>query len=171
MRDSLGGNAQFMDAQTLQACWQLGYVRSDQVPTIAATLLEAGSDSPALRVLAGFDAPTASELQPWLDRFFREASLPSITDDEARWRFAYDTARDIVARRVTPREGAGILRTLCTDLGMPEPLRYFVYLATDYGEGPKDPAAEAAWFDAAIIKTATELLAEEPASSSRPRTR
>ena len=155
-----------MNARSLQARWQLGELLPEDVPGLAAALLVEGVDTPALRVVAGLQSPSRSDLQPWLERYFDEAGLPRITDDDARWRVAYDTARDIVAGSIAPRDGARLMWELCTDLGWPESLRYFVYLAADYGEGPKDPVTEAAWFDAAIVRTAGELLATEPDSPS-----
>jgi hypothetical protein len=47
---------------------------------------------------------------------------------------------------------------LAHELDMPKPLRYFIYLAADYGEGPGDPATEEAWFDARIRESAQELI-------------
>ena len=148
-----------MDPHDLQARWQLHEILPEDVPAAARALLEAGFDTPSLRVLAGLTSPTSADLHPWIDRYFSEAGLPTITDDEARWRHVRGTAHGIVTGAITPREGATVLWHLCTDLGLPESLHRFVYLAADYGEGPEDSDTEAAWFDAEIIKGARELLA------------
>jgi hypothetical protein len=110
---------------------------------------------------------TADEVRPLLQTALREAACRPITDEEARWRIAYETAQQIVAGEVTPLEGATVLWSIATDLGLPESLRYFVYLAADYGEGPQDPAAERAWFDERIVETARELLSESGAVQVR----
>ncbi len=152
-----------MNPKTLQARWQVGAILPEDVPNAAVTLLESGADTPALRVLAGLRSPTRWDLLPWIERYFREAGLGQLSDGDARWQLAYDTAREIVAGTVTPLDGATALWHLANDLELPEPLRYFVYLAADYGEGPEDPATEAAWFDAKIVETAKELLVSEGA--------
>lgn len=74
-----------MDPQLLQARWQLDAIPSDEIPSVAANLLTAGSDTPALRALAACESPNRSDLQVWMDRYFREAGLQTITDEEARW--------------------------------------------------------------------------------------
>ena len=153
-----------MNPKSLQARWQVRAILPEDVPNAAVTLLESGADTPALRVLAGLHSATWWELHPWIERYFREAALGQMSDDEARWQLAYDTAREIVAGTITPLAGATALWHLCNDLGRPEPLRHFVYLAADYGEGPEDLATEAAWFDTKIVDTAKELLASEPGS-------
>jgi hypothetical protein len=148
-----------MEPTLFQAQWQLGELAPHEVPGAAVELLVAGHDTPALRVISAFDAPSHWEIRPWVERYLTEAQLPPITDDAARWRLAYQAAEEIVAGTVTPLEGATRLWRLCNALDMPKSLRYFVYLAADYGEGPRKPAAEAAWFDERIIETARELLA------------
>jgi len=44
------------------AQWQLGLLRSEELPGLAAAALETGVDSPSLRIVAGLSAPTGSEL-------------------------------------------------------------------------------------------------------------
>ncbi|HEU5185599.1 MAG TPA: hypothetical protein VFU01_13590 [Gemmatimonadaceae bacterium] len=66
------------------------------------------------------------------------------------------------------RSGGSPAPQICAPLGTPEPLRYFVYLAADYGEGPGSPEHEAAWFDARIRETAQELGNGMPADGQSP---
>jgi hypothetical protein len=143
-------------------------IRPDEVPDLATDLLVRGIESPALVELAGLIRPTFWEVSPVVERAFQEADLPPISREEALWRLAYDTARDIVDGAISPRQGANTLWGICTDLDMPEPLRYFVYLAADYGEGPREPEEEAAWFDARIRETAQELVEGMPADGQSP---
>jgi hypothetical protein len=136
---------------------------------LATDLLLAGVESPALVELAGMvDATSYWQVAPVVERAFDEAGLPPIPHEAALWRQAYATARRIASGAVTPRAGATTLWQVCNALDMPEPLRYFVYLAADYGEGPRGAEAQAAWFDARIRETADELLAAMPPDGESP---
>lgn len=151
-----------MDLITLQARWHLEMIAPEELPDFATDLLVRGIESPAVIELAGMVRPSFWEASPVLERAFREADLPSLSREDALWRVAYATARNILDDRVTPREGATLLWQICSELDMPEPLRYFVYLAADYGEGPRTPEKETAWFDARIRETAQKVLAAMP---------
>ena len=154
------GRTEVMDLLSIQTRWQLGLLRSGEVPGRAAALLSECNAGGALGALAMLGpSATADEVRPLLQSALKEAHCRPVTDDEARWRVAYETAQQIVTGEVTPLEGATVLWSIATDLGLPEPLRYFAYLAADYGEGPNDPDAERAWFDERIVETARELLA------------
>jgi hypothetical protein len=152
-----------MTLPIIQAKWQLGLLRAEEIPEHATSLLVAGIESPALIELAGLIAPDRWQVGPLLDAAFNELGLPPIDDTAARWRLVYHTAREIVARAVSPLEGSTTLWHLASDLGLPESISYFVYLAADYGEGPGDRATEIAWFDAKIVETARRLLGMERA--------
>jgi hypothetical protein len=147
-----------MDLLVLQAQWKAGSLRADRIHNIATELLEAGFDTPAIVRLAGMMGASSWEVEPILEEAFREMGLAPVDDRTARWRLAYESARQIASREVTPLEGAKQLWVLASELDLPKPLRYFVYLAADYGEGPRDPKAEEKWFDERIIETAEELL-------------
>ena len=157
-----------MELSIIQARWQVGALRPEEIPDLATELLTAGVESPAVVQLAGLVQADREEVAPLLAQAFAECGLQPMTDDDARWRLAFATARAIVDGAVTPLAGATTLWGLATDLGLPEPLRYFVYLAADYGEGPGDRATEAAWFDATIVETARGLLEWERDSDASP---
>lgn len=157
-----------MDLPTLQARWRLEMIAPEEMPDLATRLLECGADSPALVELAGLLRPTFWEVSPVVQRLFEEAQMSPISREEALWRIAYTTAREILDGTVTPRTGAGVLWQICSELDTPEPLRYFVYLAADYGEGPGSREEEAAWFDARIRETARELVTGMPADGQSP---
>ena len=147
-----------MDLLLLQSMWKVGSIRAEDLHNTATELLEAGIESPAIIRLAGMMGASTSEVGPVVEEVFREAGLASVDERTARWRVAYETARRIVSKEVTPLSGATQLWHLANDLELPKPLRYFVYLAADYGEGPEDPATEKKWFDQRIVETAQELL-------------
>jgi hypothetical protein len=157
-----------MDPEVLQAQWKLGRIRSKDVHIAATQLLESGVDSPAVVRLAGMVGATSWEIDPVIEEAFAEGGLPPVEERTARWRLAYETARQLVAGELSPRDGAMTLWQLATELDMPEPLRNFVYLAADYGEGPGDRATEEAWFDARILETAQEVLALRPSLGEAP---
>lgn len=157
-----------MDLRTIQARWKLERLTTDQLPELATRLLAEGVESPGLIELAGLVRPTYWEAAPVLTRVFEEGVLPPIDRPTALWRLAYGTAREIVDGEIVPREGAATLWDIANELDLPEALRYFVYLAADYGEGPLPPEEEAKWFDAKIVETARELLAAMPADGESP---
>jgi hypothetical protein len=153
-----------MDASAFQARWELQDLPSEDLPAVAAQLLQAGIESPDVVELAGMTRPIRSEAAPVVARALAELGLPPMDRTAALWRLAYEYARRIADSEIPPRDGAGALWGICNDLGLPEALRYFVYLAADYGEGPDDPQTEAAWFDAKITECARDLLARAPAA-------
>ena len=157
-----------MELRILQAQWVLELIRAEDVHVAATKLLEAGVELPAVVRLAGMIDAGYFEVEPVLRQAFTEGGLPPLDERAARWRLAYEAARQIVAAEVSPLEGATTLWHLCNQLGMPKPLRYFVYLAADYGEGPGDRETEAAWFDGRIRETARELLAIAPSLGESP---
>ncbi|HVE79803.1 MAG TPA: hypothetical protein VNA89_13120 [Gemmatimonadaceae bacterium] len=150
-----------MDLSILQAQWQVGAVAPEDVPAKALALLDDATAYPAVLELAMMHGASVWEIRPVVERAFAEAGLPPVTNEQAHWRLAYATAREIVAGETASREGAEVLWRICNELDYPMPLRYFVYLAADYGEGPEGPVTEAAWFDARIVEAARELLARE----------
>jgi hypothetical protein len=157
-----------LDLRILQALWTLRRIRPEEVHVAATTLLESGVDTPAIARLAGMIHADFFEIEPVMARAFQEGGLGPIDERAARWRLAYESARQILEGEVTPLDGATSLWDLCNELGLPKPLRYFVYLAADYGEGPADRETEAAWFDARIRETARELLALAPSLGESP---
>ena len=151
-----------MSLRNLQAYWTLDRIAPERVHEAATALLGAGVETPAVVELAGMYHATYFQVGPVLERAVEEAGLGPMTREQALWRLAYEAARRIADGEVTPLDGATRLWHLCNDLGMPVALRYFVYLAADYGEGPEDRRTEEAWFDARIRETAGELLAAMP---------
>jgi hypothetical protein len=147
-----------MDLLLLQSRWKVGSIRPEDLHNAATELLDAGIESPALVRLAGMMGASSADVEPIMEEVFQEGGLAPVDDRTARWRIAYETARQIVSKEVSPLNGATQLWHLASDLDLPKPLRYFVYLAADYGEGPKDPATEKKWFDERIIEAAQELL-------------
>lgn len=157
-----------MNLRILQAKWTLGEIRPEEVRAAAADIVQSGAATPAVMRLAEMSDATVADVERELAAAFTESGLPPIDERAARWRLAYDTARQILANEVAPLDGATTLWHLASALELPKPLRYFVYLAADYGEGPGDRDTEAAWYDARIRETARQLLALEPSLGESP---
>jgi hypothetical protein len=135
-----------------QAKWQLGFIMPEQVPAAATAMLHAGIEGDSLAVLAGLVNPSRLEVEPLIGRFLVEVGSVRITDADARWLLVRAGVEAIAAGTLAPRTGADQIAFLCRDLGMPELLRYFVYLSADY-----DP--DDSWFDDRIQATAADVLA------------
>jgi hypothetical protein len=135
-----------------QAKWQLGFIAPEQVPAAATAMLHAGVEGDSLAALAGLVNPSRSEVEPLVRRFLVEVWAESITDADARWLLVRAGVEAITDGTLAPRTGADQIAFLCRDLGMPELLRYFVYLSADY-----DP--NHSWFDNQIRATAGDVLA------------
>jgi len=157
-----------MNIEVLQAQWTLRRIRAEDVHVITTQLLDASPTSKSLARLAGMIGAPYWEIAPILESVFAEAHLAPVDENTARWRLAYETARQITAEEVTPLDGATSLSYLASELGLPDPLRHFVYLAADYGEGPEDRSTEETWFDTQIRETANELLALRPSLGEFP---
>jgi hypothetical protein len=153
-----------MNLRTFQARWIRGEISADAVPAAATELLAHGIETPALIWLAGMDGATHWQVAPLVERVFEEAALPPISREAALWMSAYEVATRIGSSAVEPYVGACDLWQTCIELDYPEPLRYFGYLSSDYGEGPSGDG----WFDARIRETASELLARMPSGGEGP---
>ena len=136
-----------------QAKWQLGFLRPEEVPEAASSMLLAGVQGETLAVLAGLINPSRAEIEPLVRRFLTEVAVEPITDGEARWLLVRAGLEAITAGTLAPRTGAAQLAFICGELGMPEVLRHFVYLSADY-----DP--DDAWFDEQIRSSAADALAQ-----------
>jgi hypothetical protein len=96
------------DLPLTAAYWRLGLIHSDDVVRIALEALEAGLDTPTLRILAGESGQAGLvELAPMFDKVLRElnVAIPP-TEEEAAKQVTLYHARRIVAGEVTPWEGA-----------------------------------------------------------------
>ena len=148
--------------------WATGVLPAERLHEVATELLVVGVESPALVELAGRYDATRPEVDALVEQAVAEAGLAPIARHAALWRIAYVAAEQVRDGRSTPLEGATLLWQCATELDLPEALRTFVYLAADYGEGPSDPRAEAAWFDAQIRASVEELLAGMPPDRESP---
>jgi hypothetical protein len=83
----------------LAARWQLHDLYGEDMPPIAADLLEAGHDSPTIRRLAGeMNVRSSSEVEPFVERMFREFGVRyPLSDAEAKLILSRQIAREVIA--------------------------------------------------------------------------
>ena len=148
------------------AQWQLGLLRSEELPGLAATALEKGVDSPSLRILAGLSSATASELAPLVARVADELKLdlPSSKRD-IMLLAARGIAERIISGEVPPYDGARQIWSLWDDEDYPDELLPFVGEASqidDYAATRvRDPATYNKWIanaEAGIVDAARQLV-------------
>jgi hypothetical protein len=88
----------------LAAQWIFGDLRGEDMPPLAADLLEAGFDSPSLRRLAGeiFTNCTA-DVQDLVDKMFRELAVPyPMSEPEAKLLLTRQIAREVISGKRNP---------------------------------------------------------------------
>jgi hypothetical protein len=131
------------------ALWALGELGSEQLPNVAATALERGFDSAALRQLAGeLDATTAT-CEPLFRRALAELSIPFPDRRAAQIGVALYHARRIVDGTVSPYQGArAIWRGAAIDAQVDHSPNWhilvpFVGLASEYEDDPDNREAYA----------------------------
>jgi hypothetical protein len=85
--------------QLLAARWAVHDLYGNDMPAIAANLLEVGYDTPALRRLAGETNITHSEdVEELVTKVFKDLSTQyPLTEDEANYVFARQVAREVIA--------------------------------------------------------------------------
>src|SRR6267142_1228373 len=148
------------------AQWQLGLLRSEELPGLDAAALETGVDSPSLRIVAGLSAPTGSELAPLIARVADELKLdlPNAKRDIILLA-ARGIAERIISGEVPPYDGARQIWSLWDDADYPDELVPFVgeasqiddYIATRV----RDPATYDKWIanaEAGILDAARNLV-------------
>jgi len=64
-----------MDLESAASFWTLGLLRNEDLPAVAADALEAGVDTPALRILAGERDPDVDELNRLFSKALEESSI------------------------------------------------------------------------------------------------
>ena len=121
------------EARLAQARWLLGLLYPEQVPAFACSALEAGFDSPSLRLLAGESQPTRAAIAPIVESVFRELGIPPLDEEEAKLVVGRDWAARIVAGATSPYEGAKAIWRECCDLDPPRHrLDVFLSLASEH---------------------------------------
>ena len=92
--------------KTAVALWALGRLYSEQLPVIAYEWLEAGWDSPTLRMLAGERNPIMSEVGPMFDKALEELGFVVPAPSDVPMQLVSEIAQKIVEGTVSPYDGA-----------------------------------------------------------------
>jgi hypothetical protein len=122
-----------MELQSAAAFWALGFLRSDELPGVAADALEAGIDTPSLRILAGERHPDVGELDRLFTRALAESQLEIPGRPAAIMMAARYYAERIFSGDLSPIKGASaIWWHLSTIEDAPESLEVFRGLASEY---------------------------------------
>jgi hypothetical protein len=124
----------------LLADWTLGHLTGDQAVDWAVKALEAGFDSPSLRILAGLDVGRQVHLfeaEQYLEKSFAELDLEIPDRDLVLWNYANEIASEIASGRLDPELGIDEMHRKVVDpLGHPESLRAWCLLWE--GNHPED---------------------------------
>ena len=161
-----------MNLESAASFWVLRLLCGEDLPAIAVDALEAGVDTPALRILAGERDPDVGELGRLFLNALEESSLQLPTRPEAFRNAAKYYAEQILSGEWAPYRGAhAIWWELCTLDDAPESLMMFRGLASEYEdfEYPAKHDAEAGmilWeIERQIVAEARSILESSPKSS------
>lgn len=147
--------------EILMAKVLLDQIRSDELPLAAADALEAGLDSPSLRMLAGLTSDESHrEAFVLFERALNELDLQKPTKNQAVLILAREIARNILDKSVGVYEGAKHIYDLqslgsytANDDNL-DVLDQFIYCDCEW----ESREGEAGTFDAEIIEAAKELV-------------
>ena len=96
-----------LSVQLIAARWRCNDIYGEDMPGIAADLLEAGFDSPSLRRLAGEIATCSADVEELVAKVIREFGLPyPMPEEQAQLIFARQLAREVIAGRRLPWSAA-----------------------------------------------------------------
>ena len=153
-----------MTFETAEALYRLGQLAPEQLGDVGVALLAAGADTPAVRELAGLDRhATWRDANDVFDRVLVELGRPALTERAAAYVIAIEAARDIVAGRVAPYDGAArIAYHAYHAAGQPDDLAGFFYWADEWEDHPEYRAA----CEADITRAAKEFLVEHRVASA-----
>ena len=141
----------------LAAKMALGQLDAAELPEAAVSALDAGLDSPALRVLAGLSNAELDEARELLETALMELGVPVPTARDAIMVLARIAASEIANGRITPYGGAKRIWeiTLCAPRMVVPELDPFIYAASEWEDRPDDREH----FTKEIIREAQRLLA------------
>ncbi|HEX5869947.1 MAG TPA: hypothetical protein VFY65_06020 [Longimicrobium sp.] len=148
-----------MNPVASRALWQTGRLYPEQVPAWAVEFLAGGTDSPALRQIAGLHRPTRAELEPLMDRALSELGAPALDEDAAGRIAAREIASGAIAGRMAPHAAAVSLSTLWFRHELP--LGVFVALVDEWETHP----AFRAQIEAEIVAACGQVLEEVDADA------
>ncbi len=156
--------------KTAIALWALGRIPSEQLPIIAYQWLEAGWDSPTLRILAGERNSIMSEVGPMFEAVLEELGFVVPALDNVVAYLARESAQKIVDGTVSPYDGACEIEQLAFEYSEAEDgsiASEFAFLTLEYEEfaleihieySDEDREQIRAELDARIVEEARKLI-------------
>lgn len=141
-----------MDIHLAQALWTLDLLAIDYLPEVACDALEAGLDSPALRMLAGMIDNEVNDAPKIFIQALKELSLPMLSRRDAACIYAIAVSKQILNGELSPQDGANKLwdvsiRVNNTDF---HELDTFIYAVSELQSRPEDQD----FFNCEILKEA-----------------
>ncbi|HET7585299.1 MAG TPA: hypothetical protein VFK13_10335 [Gemmatimonadaceae bacterium] len=130
-----------MNLALLAARFRLGQLRSEELSSVGAHLLDRGIDTPAVHSLATMHAPTLAEAHELLEQALEDAGVDVPGEREAHWALLNDALERIVRREIDPAEGAYDVWWQVCQLGEAASgsadWHQFVALASKYEDHPR----------------------------------
>lgn len=142
--------------EIVAAKWALGLLPSDALPRLATAALEAGLDTPSLRLVAGELHPTRDETGVLFDEALDELGVDVPDRSRAALIVAKEYATQIADGIVSPFQGARQIWELHVDAEGVLELGPFVYWASEWQEA--DTSARREYCETAIRAAASDLL-------------
>lgn len=120
--------------------WALGFIDSTRLQAVAASGLEEGVDSPALRALAGLEASESAQAVTFLKQAATELNLRWPGKRDAAQHLAQVLSLTMVNGELDPLEGARKLSEIsrAVDLAGFHDLDAFVYADSEVEDRPED---------------------------------
>ena len=138
------------------AKWALGLVPAEALPRLATNALEAGLDTPALRLVAGELHPTRDETGVLFDEALDELGVKVPDRSRAALIVAKDYATQIADGTLSPYQGARQIWELHVEAEGALELGPFVYWASEWQQA--DTRVRREYCETAIRTAALDLL-------------
>jgi hypothetical protein len=126
-----------MKIRTIAARWSLDLFHGEDLPTVAAILLQAGHDNQRFREVAGMSRPTLRDAGEIFSRGMAEAGFEPLDRRKAVQLLAWDVAKGIVDGEIRPESGARQLAGLWSGSPGIEELVAFYGCTDQYDENPE----------------------------------
>ena len=136
----------------------LGHLSSREVPSLATAALEAGVDTPELRILAGQTDEPWSQIETRFHAVLNELGIPEMTRNEAGLVLARDFARRIVAGDIPVGSGGEAIAQLCSELNFPPELVPFVAILSERDDFQTCRTQDPARYDRLIAECDTQIV-------------
>lgn len=150
------------ETRILLARQQLGYSSLGEFVDWAVFLLEAGTDTKHLRMLASLShAPNRADVTFCFGQVMDELGWRAPEPLLLLYQYAQDLAKDIVDGKIAPIEGCHQMYRLYSDLDAPREMQVWLYLDDQLEEETYEELEGAVW-ESAIRREAQKFLQVKP---------